>query len=119
MLYGCYIGYICRVCHTDDSPSQTLSQLAETPRISLEDEFLSLTQRKTILELKDCKDETCAVVLGTIKHILEEGEWWYTACTCNKAVYPDSKMFFCEKCNRHVLNVVPRLYNLIFSIMFS
>lgn len=75
---------------------QALSQLAETPKISLEEEFLSVELRKTIQEVKECKEIT---VLGTIKHILEEGDRWYTACTCNKAMYPDSRMFICEKCN--------------------
>lgn len=47
------------------------------------------------------------VVLATVTSIREEG-WWYTACDCNKKVYPDSDMYFCPQCNRHVLNVTPR-----------
>jgi len=33
-------------------------------------------------------------VFGTIKHIVIEEDWWYTACVCNKDVYPNSKIFF-------------------------
>lgn len=41
---------------------------------------------------------------------IEEGvEWWYTTYRCNRKVYVDEKMFFCESCNRHVLAVYPRL----------
>jgi len=52
--------------------------------------------------------ESTFVVKATIKHVLDHDDWWYTTCICNKAVYPDSKMFFCEKCNKHVIKVTPR-----------
>jgi len=55
-----------------------------------------------------CFQENTFVVLATIKHIVANDEWWYTACLCNKVIYPDSKMFFCEKCNKHVMKVQPR-----------
>ena len=41
-----------------------------------------------------CFQESTFVVLATIKHIVANDEWWYMACLCNKAVYPDSKIFF-------------------------
>ncbi|KAG4921613.1 hypothetical protein JHK86_050426 [Glycine max] len=51
-------------------------------------------------------------VFGTVKHVVDDEEWWYTACTCNKSVYPDSNMLFCccEKYNKHVTNVVLRYF---------
>ncbi|QCD82775.1 Replication factor A [Vigna unguiculata] len=61
----------------------------ESSKNTVEEDFLTLTPRTTIQGLKDCKE-------------------WYTACVCNKAVYPDSKMFFCEKCYKHVTKVFPR-----------
>ena len=48
------------------------------------------------------------IVLCTIKHVVDNDDWWYTACICNKVVYPDSKMFFCEKCNKHIMKVTFR-----------
>ncbi|QCE04120.1 Replication factor A [Vigna unguiculata] len=54
------------------------------------------------------KEVATFILFGTINHIWDEDDWWYTACVCNKAVYPDSKMFFCEKCNKHVIKVFPR-----------
>lgn len=39
-----------------DSPSLALSQLPDTPKITIEDDFLTLTQRKTIDEVKNCKE---------------------------------------------------------------
>jgi hypothetical protein len=46
-------------------------------------------------------------VLGTVKRILNPDSFWYTACICNKAVIPDSRMFYYEKCNKHVSKVFP------------
>ncbi|XP_068477222.1 uncharacterized protein [Phaseolus vulgaris] len=37
--------------------------------------------------------ESTFVILATIKHIVADDDWWYTACLCGKAVYPDSKMY--------------------------
>ncbi|QCD78759.1 Replication factor A [Vigna unguiculata] len=79
-----------------ESPSQALTQLCASSKVSLEDDFIKLHPRSSI-EVK-----------ATIKHVLDHDDWWYTTCICNKAVYPDSKMFFCEKCNKHVIKVTPR-----------
>ncbi|QCD99952.1 Replication factor A [Vigna unguiculata] len=84
-----------------ESPSQPLTQLCPSSKVSLEDDFIKLHPRSSIEGLKDFKQ-------ATIKHVLDHDDWWYTACICNKAVYPDSKMFFCEKCNKHVIKVKPR-----------
>ncbi|XP_027927588.1 uncharacterized protein LOC114184479 [Vigna unguiculata] len=76
--------------------------------VSLEDDFIKLHPRSSIEGLKDFKQESTFVVKATIKHVLDHDDWWYTACICNKVVYLDSKMFFCEKCNKHVIKVTPR-----------
>ncbi|QCD95798.1 Replication factor A [Vigna unguiculata] len=92
----------------NESPSQGLTQLSQTSKNTVEEDFLTLTPRTTIQGLKDCKEVTTYILFGTIKHILVDDDWWYTACVCNKAIYPDSKMFFCEKCNKHVIKGFPR-----------
>lgn len=45
-----------RMSEISDSPSQALSQLLDTPRITLEDDFLNMSQRKTIDQSKECKE---------------------------------------------------------------
>ena len=112
-----------------DSPSQWLSQLCESSEKTPEDEFLHGTVRNTIAGLKDCKEVNVItflnfsyvffltdiyillkqvntfIVLATIKHIVDDDDWWYTACICNKAIYPDSKIFLWkvqQACNEHV-----------------
>ncbi|WJX14117.1 hypothetical protein P8452_04421 [Trifolium repens] len=97
-----------RMMGKDDSPSPAICILQDTSKISLEDDFLKATPITTIEALKDNKMETNLVVCGTIKAILDESDWFYTACLCNKKVYPDERMYFCEKCNKHVVTVFPR-----------
>ncbi|XP_027941100.1 uncharacterized protein LOC114194891 [Vigna unguiculata] len=69
-----------------ESPSQPLTQLCPSSKVSLEDDFIKLHPRSSI-------EESTFVVKATIKHVLDHDDWWYTACICNKAVYPDSKMY--------------------------
>jgi len=78
--------------------------MTDSTALSMSEDFLHNTIRKTIGGLKDCFE-----VFGIVKHVLDNEEWWYTACTCNKLVYHVSKMFFFWlKCNKHVTNVVLR-----------
>ncbi|XP_068503932.1 replication protein A 70 kDa DNA-binding subunit B-like [Phaseolus vulgaris] len=97
-----------RMLESMDSPSQGLSQLCESSKQTPEDEFLQTSTRTTIAGLKDCREVNTFIVLCTIKHVVDNDDWWYTACICNKAIYPDSKMFFCEKCNKHIMKVTFR-----------
>ncbi|XP_058731997.1 uncharacterized protein LOC131603620 [Vicia villosa] len=90
------------------SPTQPFSYMKDSSNLSLEEEFLNLSQRKTIEELKDCQNEMVCVVLGTIKHVIGGNDWWYAAHACNRGVVADSKRLFCPKCNKHVWTIVPR-----------
>jgi len=122
-----------------ESPSQPLTQLCQSSKVSLEDDFIKLDPRSSIEGLKDFKQvqiffsmlhiniflfitfhifihivaffifqESTFVVKAIIKHVLDHDDWWYTTCICKKAVYPYSKIFFCEKCNKHDIKVTPR-----------
>ncbi|KAH1059930.1 hypothetical protein GYH30_003758 [Glycine max] len=71
-----------------ESPSQGLSQMTDSTALSMSKDFLHNTIRKTIGGLKDCFE-----VFGIVKHVLDNEEWWYTTCTCNKLVYHVSKMY--------------------------
>ncbi|XP_039687358.1 uncharacterized protein [Medicago truncatula] len=96
-----------RMIENDDTPSP-LTQLAVEPSIDPLQDFLFNTPRTTIQGLKDSQQEGMYVVLGTVKQIVNPENWYYTACMCNKSVYPAEGMHFCEKCNRHVVKVFPR-----------
>lgn len=89
-------------------PSPGIAILQDPSRITEEDDFLKITPRKTVEDLKECTMESCFVVKATVKFVIDTDEWWYTACVCNKKVVPDEKMYFCSKCNKHVMHVCPR-----------
>ncbi|GAU46337.1 hypothetical protein TSUD_401960 [Trifolium subterraneum] len=92
-----------------ESPSPiTLTQIQAEPAVRPVEEFLFNTPRTTLQGLKDATTESIHVVCVTVKRVLNPDCWWYTACVCNKSVIPDSNMFYCEKCNKHVSKVFPR-----------
>ncbi|KAJ1378510.1 Nucleic acid-binding, OB-fold [Sesbania bispinosa] len=51
------------------------SQIAEAPKMSPEEEFLTHTIMKTIEELKDSNEEFCCIVMATIKHLIHGEDW--------------------------------------------
>ncbi|XP_058758714.1 uncharacterized protein LOC131631967 [Vicia villosa] len=75
------------------SPTQPFSYIKYAFELSLEEEFLNLSQRKTIEELKDSQNDMVCVVLGTINHFVGGSDWWYAACVYNKGVVVDSKRY--------------------------
>ncbi|QHN92808.1 Replication factor-A carboxy-terminal domain protein [Arachis hypogaea] len=48
------------------------------------------------------------VVLAKIAEIVEDGIWWYSSCVCGRGVQAESRIYFCQFCNIHVINVTPR-----------
>ncbi|CAJ2664860.1 unnamed protein product [Trifolium pratense] len=94
---------------SDENPSPlTFTQVSTESSVKPLDEFLHNTPRITLQGLKDATTESSHVVAATVKRTLNPNSYWYTSCLCGKAVVPDSKMWYCEKCNRHVSKVVPR-----------
>ncbi|XP_058727020.1 uncharacterized protein LOC131598436 [Vicia villosa] len=63
-----------------------LNYMKDSSDLSLEEEFLNLSQCKIIEELKDCQNEMVCVVLGIIKHVIGGNDWWYAAWVCNKGL---------------------------------
>ncbi|XP_045791941.1 replication factor A protein 1-like [Trifolium pratense] len=86
----------------------TFTQLSNESAVTPLDEFLYNTPRATLQDLKDATKVSSHVVAATVKRTLNPDRYWYTACFCGKAVIQDSRLWFCEKCNRHVPKVVPR-----------
>ncbi|XP_057452224.1 uncharacterized protein LOC130744047 [Lotus japonicus] len=82
--------------------SQILTQLSDSSKPSLDEEFLKLSEMKTFEQIRAMDEKSCCVVLGTIIQIPEGNNWWYKACKCNKKVIWDEKMYFCDNCNLKV-----------------
>ncbi|KAL6526977.1 hypothetical protein OROGR_016067 [Orobanche gracilis] len=92
----------------NDPATQVLSQLQDSGRVSITQEFLNQTGQKSIEQIKDLTEKITCVVLATIKFIPEWNPWWYPACKCNKKVIPADGMYFCENCVRHIVTPSPR-----------
>ncbi|GAU47630.1 hypothetical protein TSUD_137600 [Trifolium subterraneum] len=80
-----------RFADDENTPSpMTLTQLTSEVRVSPLDEFLYNTLSQLFKGLR---------MLPLYS---------YTSCSCSKAVIPNSQMWFCEKCDKHVMRVTPR-----------
>ncbi|KAK7287578.1 hypothetical protein RIF29_00859 [Crotalaria pallida] len=78
------------------------------PKMSIEDEYLKHYPKKTIEDVNNNPEDAVVIVLGTINEIVDDGQWWYPACKCHKAVIADNGVYYCHTCLRHVFNVTPR-----------
>ncbi|XP_057440510.1 uncharacterized protein LOC130732490 [Lotus japonicus] len=78
------------------------------PVITLEDEFLKLYPRKDIRELNDTAEDGIFIVMANISGLVEGEKWWYSACSCHKAVTVEDGISYCPGCSKVVLSVTPR-----------
>ncbi|MED6162626.1 hypothetical protein PIB30_072294 [Stylosanthes scabra] len=53
----------------------------------LEEDFLEITPRKTIAELKECKEDGDYAVYGTIKGVIGGPDWFVAKCRCGTATF--------------------------------
>ena len=65
-----YNFYICRMIESTDSPTQGLSQLCDSGKQNVEDEFISFIHRNTIQGLKDCKEVLLMFFNSLLKWII-------------------------------------------------
>ncbi|XP_057450758.1 uncharacterized protein LOC130742672 [Lotus japonicus] len=84
--------------------SQMLTQLSDSSKPSLDEEFLKLSDMKTFEQIRAMDEKSCCVVLGTIIQIPEGNNWWYKACKCNKKVIWDEKIILLALALQLLLN---------------
>ncbi|XP_072093342.1 uncharacterized protein [Arachis hypogaea] len=53
-------------------------------------------------------EEGSFIIFGTIQCIVEDGGWWYSACVCQKGIYPQNGAYYYDFCLKHITNVTPR-----------
>ncbi|MED6202860.1 hypothetical protein PIB30_109806, partial [Stylosanthes scabra] len=75
---------------------------------SIVDEFLCLTERKTIEELRDIEDVGFYVVIATVLAVDSVPSGWYKSCVCNRKVEARNGMWFCNCCDKYVKNLLYR-----------
>ncbi|XP_057451568.1 replication protein A 70 kDa DNA-binding subunit C-like isoform X2 [Lotus japonicus] len=98
--------------------AQVISQLQDSGKLFVAEDFLKLHEGKTIEQIKDLVEKCVCVVLAVVKFIPDDNTWYYPACKCNKKVYPADDMYFCEACVRHVVTTIPK-YKIRLRVMDS
>ncbi|XP_045797524.1 replication protein A 70 kDa DNA-binding subunit-like [Trifolium pratense] len=86
----------------------TVSVIGPRAKPAMDEEFLRMYPKKTVSELSEMEEEGVFAVFGVVSSIVRGEDWWYPACKCHKSVIADSGAYFCNGCNKHVFQVVPR-----------
>ncbi|MED6207140.1 hypothetical protein PIB30_033056 [Stylosanthes scabra] len=73
---------------------------------SMDNEFLEISQNRTITEIKENDEEGFFNVVGLIKSIQNKYDWWYYSCGCGYPIQLSNSQFSCGKCGKNIENVV-------------
>nr|CAD1843520.1 unnamed protein product [Ananas comosus var. bracteatus] len=77
------------------SQSMVLSEISTQSTISLTDDFLNVSQKKTLAEIQECQQPCVCVTLATVLSVETERGWYYNSCKkCSKKVIPDGTGFY-------------------------
>ncbi|KAI3801997.1 hypothetical protein L1987_30118 [Smallanthus sonchifolius] len=107
--------------------NSTSHRLSTSSRfINLQDDFLTITTFNNIAEVNEIYEVKSVIIIGTIKWVSHDTDWYYYACnTCNKKVtkkymftdatdgsghVEEKQTFECnnDKCTAPVISAVPR-----------
>ncbi|KAK2411537.1 replication protein A 70 kDa DNA-binding subunit C [Trifolium repens] len=77
-------------------------------RVSMEEDFLHSYPPMVISNLNSVVDNSTFIVCATIIGVVSGEDWWYPACKCHKSVTADSGSYYCERCVKHVFQMIPR-----------
>ncbi|KAK2397925.1 replication protein A 70 kDa DNA-binding subunit C [Trifolium repens] len=86
----------------------TVPLIGESAKPTPNEEFLRMHPKKTLEELVCATDGGVFVVFAEVVRVTHGQDWWYPACRCHKSVSPNSGAYFCNSCNKHVFQVIPR-----------
>ncbi|XP_020106253.1 uncharacterized protein LOC109722571 [Ananas comosus] len=83
------------------SQSMVLSEISTQSTFSLTDDFLKVSQKKTLAKIQECQQPCVCVTLATVLSVETERCWYYNSCKkCSKKVISDGTGFYCEFCER-------------------
>ncbi|XP_057747755.1 uncharacterized protein LOC130966951 [Arachis stenosperma] len=68
----------------------------------IDDESFDWKLIRTIANLKGNNEDGQFFVVGKIKEIVEDPEWWVFSCVCGHAIVGDDNVFHCQLCGREV-----------------
>jgi replication factor A1 len=95
---------------TLDGVDHTSSIPAIGPRVrpSFEQDFLVNYPKTSIANLVETVEDGIYVVSAVVGGLVDDEEWWYPACRCQRSVTADSGAYYCKLCVKHVFKMVPR-----------
>ncbi|RYR68487.1 hypothetical protein Ahy_A03g014982 [Arachis hypogaea] len=64
-------------------------------------------------EIEDLVSDGQFFVVGKIKEIVEDPEWWVFSCVCRHPIVGDDNVFHCQLCNREVQHFMIRIKILV------
>ncbi|XP_074278221.1 replication protein A 70 kDa DNA-binding subunit A-like [Silene latifolia] len=101
---------------TDDD-AYLLEEIAVGRSLSIQEEFLSLTKRVQIADIVAIKEPCFCVVVGTIKRVETQHDWFYSSCKlcATEVTMNDNGTFYCFKCKKTVKFVSTR-YKVVFKV---
>ncbi|RYR20273.1 hypothetical protein Ahy_B03g065378 [Arachis hypogaea] len=68
---------------------------------------------RTIANLKGNNEDGQFFVVGKIKEIVEDPEWWVFSCVCGHPIIGDDNVFHCQLCSREVQHFMIRIKILV------
>ncbi|KAL4286251.1 hypothetical protein AHAS_Ahas19G0067500 [Arachis hypogaea] len=79
----------------------------------IDDESFDWKLIRTIDNLKGNNEDRQFFVVGKIKEIVEDPEWWVFSCVCGHPIVGDDNVFHCQLCNREVQHFMIRIKMLV------
>ncbi|XP_020970381.1 uncharacterized protein LOC107621285 [Arachis ipaensis] len=67
-----------------------------------DDESFDWKLIRTIDNLKANNEDGQYFVVGKIKEIVEDPEWWFFSCVCGHPIVGDDNVFYCQLCSREI-----------------
>ncbi|RYR62192.1 hypothetical protein Ahy_A04g019594 isoform A [Arachis hypogaea] len=103
LVYGIVTHYFSRLC------SNEVGDLV----CVIDDESFDWKLIRTIDNLKGNNEDGQFFVVGKIKEIVEDPEWWIFSCVCGHPIVGDDNMFHCQLCSRDVQHFMIRIKILV------
>ncbi|QHO38584.1 uncharacterized protein DS421_4g121670 [Arachis hypogaea] len=79
----------------------------------IDDESFDWKLIRTIDNLKGNNEDGQFFVVGKIKEIVEDPEWWVFSCVCGHPIVGDDNVFHCQLCSREVQHFMIRIKILV------
>ncbi|QHO05053.1 Replication protein A 70 kDa DNA-binding subunit C [Arachis hypogaea] len=69
-------------------------------------DYFNSKEISNIQDLHSDNGDSHYFVIGTIKEVMDEPDWWYYTCVCGQAVVEHEDLYLCDACGSCVENVM-------------